>query len=208
VANAHSIFDLENDFGFAWEHAVQDALDGSVSAWILSNLYLAAQLVVLPGSLIWLYRRSPEVYVKLRNTVLATWMVAVPIYALLPVAPPRLAGIGMTDTVSQQATVAMTGHSTGFYNQFAAVPSLHCGFAVAIAIALAAAAKRPATKLLALSWGPAVCLSVVATGNHYIFDIFAGLAVSAIGYGIGLMIERRGERGPVFEPRTVQAQVA
>ena len=45
----------------------------------------------------------------------------------------------------------MTGSSTIFYNPLAAVPSLHCGFAVAIGIALAAATRNRALKLIALS---------------------------------------------------------
>jgi membrane-associated phospholipid phosphatase len=122
--------------------------------------------------------------VRLRDTVLATWLIAVPIYAAFPV-PPRLAGIGMSDAVSQQAAVELTGRSTLFYNELAAVPSLHCGFAVAIGIALAAAARHRVPRVLCLLWGPLVCLAVVATGNHYVFDIAAGLLVSVAGYLVG-----------------------
>ena len=154
--HAHWVLDAERTFGVAVECSVQDALDGGAVTWLLSNVYLAAQLVVLPGSLIWLFRRDKAVYRRLRDTILATWMLAVPIYAAFPVAPPRLAGLGMADTVSQQAAVGLTGHSTMFYNPYAAVPSLHCGFAFAIGIALAAAARRPATKALWLLWGPLV----------------------------------------------------
>jgi hypothetical protein len=50
-------------------------------------------------------------------------MLSVPIFALFPVAPPRLAGLGMEDTVSHQSGVVLTGHSTIFYNPLAAVPS-------------------------------------------------------------------------------------
>jgi membrane-associated phospholipid phosphatase len=185
TANAHWVLDVERGVGVAVEHSVQQGLDAGWLVWLLSNVYLAAQLLVVPGSLIYLYRRSPAVYKRLRDTILATWMLAVPIYALFPVAPPRLAGIGMADTVSDQAGVALTGHSTVFYNPLAAVPSLHCGFAFAIGIALAAAARRPWTKALALSWGPIVSLAVVATGNHYVFDIAAGLLVSVLGYVVG-----------------------
>jgi membrane-associated phospholipid phosphatase len=183
--NAHRVLDLESGLGLAVEHSVQSALDGGVIVWLMSNIYLAAQLAVVPGALIYLYRRSPGIYRRLRDTVLATWLLAVPIYAIFPVAPPRLAGIGMADTVSKQAGVALTGHSTIFYNPLAAVPSLHCGFAFAVGIALAAAARRPWTKALALSWGPIVSLAVVATGNHYLFDIAAGLLVSVVGYVVG-----------------------
>jgi membrane-associated phospholipid phosphatase len=181
VEHAQWVIDLERGLGVGVERSVQDHLDTPVVTGLLSNIYLAAQLVVLPGSLLWLFRRSRAVYGRLRDTVIATWLIAVPIFALFPVAPPRLAGIGMSDTVSRQAGVALTGHSTIFYNPIAAVPSLHCGFAMAVGIALAAAARRPWTRAVALLWGPLVCLSVVATGNHYVFDIAAGLLVTVLG---------------------------
>jgi PAP2 superfamily protein len=183
--HAQWVLDAERTLGVAVERSVQDALDGGAVACLLSNVYLAAQLVVLPGSLIWLFRRDKAVYRRLRDTILATWMLAVPIYAVFPVAPPRLAGLGMADTVSQQAAVGLTGHSTMFYNPYAAVPSLHCGFAFAIGIALAVAARRPAVKALWLLWGPSVSLAVVATANHYVLDIGAGLLVAAAGYLVG-----------------------
>jgi membrane-associated phospholipid phosphatase len=184
------VLDLERGLGVAVERSVQRALDAGPVMWLLSNVYLAAQLVVLPGALVYLYRRAPAVYRRLRDTVLATWLIAVPIYAAFPVAPPRLAGIGMADAVSRQAAVELTGRSTLFYNELAAVPSLHCGFAVAIGIALAAAARRRVTRLLCLLWGPLVCLSVVATGNHYVFDIVAGLVVAGAGLLVGPLPER------------------
>jgi membrane-associated phospholipid phosphatase len=106
------------------------------------------------------------------------------------VAPPRLAGIGIADTVSGQAAIALTGHSTIFYNPFAAVPSLHVGFAFAIGVAAAAALHAPWAKALALAWGPLVTLSVVATGNHYVFDIAAGLLVTAVGFAAGRLPAR------------------
>lgn len=183
--HARWIFELEQDAGMAVEGSVQKGLDSPAVSWLLSNLYLAAQLAVVPGALIWLYRRSPGVYRELRNTVVATWLIAVPVFALFPVAPPRLAGVGLADTVSQQAAVELTGRSTIFYNELAAVPSLHVGFAVAVGLACARVLERPWAKGLALLWGPLVSLSVVATGNHYLFDIAAGLAVTALGFGVG-----------------------
>lgn len=190
TANAHRILDLEHSTGTAVEQSVQQALDAGWATWLLSNVYLAAQMAVVPAALVFLYRRSPAIYRGLRDTILATWMLSVPIFALFPCAPPRLAGIGMDDTVSDQAAVALTGHSTIFYNPLAAVPSLHCGFAFAIGIALAAAARTRWAKALALSWGPIVALAVVATGNHYVFDIAAGLLVSVAGYVVGPTVSR------------------
>jgi membrane-associated phospholipid phosphatase len=199
--NARWVMDLEHSTGIAVERSVQQALDAGWATWLLSNVYLAAQLAVVPGALFFLYRGSPAIYRRLRDTILATWMLSVPIFALFPVAPPRLAGIGMADTVSDQAAVALTGHSTVFYNPLAAVPSLHCGFAFAIGIALAAAARTRWTKALALTWGPIVALSVVATGNHYVFDIAAGLLVSVAGYVVGTRVSRLVETRSLTVPR-------
>jgi len=189
--HAQWVVDVQRSVGVNVEASVQSALHGTVAIWILNNLYLAAQLVVVPGTLIWLYRRNRPVYVRLRNTVLATWLIAMPIYALFPVAPPRLAGVGLIDTITQGGGVRLdSALTTAFYNPLAAVPSLHAGFALAVGVALAAAARRPATKLLALSWAPIIALAVVATGNHFFFDIAAGLVVTIAGYVTGNAVDR------------------
>src|SRR3712207_5556371 len=74
--HAHWIVELERNLGVEVERSVQDALDGGVVMTLLSNVYLAAQLVVLPGALLFLFRRAPSVYRRLRDTVLAAWMLA------------------------------------------------------------------------------------------------------------------------------------
>jgi membrane-associated phospholipid phosphatase len=188
--HADRIVGLERSAHVAIEGSIQRALGSGAPSWLLSNVYLAAQLVVLPGALIWLYRRSRPVYRVLRSTVIATWLIAVPIFALFPVAPPRLAGIGIADTVSSRAGVALTGRSTLFYNPYAAVPSLHVGFAFAIGIAAATALRAPWARTLALLWGPLVTLSVLATGNHYVFDVAAGLLVTVAGFAAGRLTNR------------------
>ena len=71
-----------------------------------------------------------------------------PVYGLFPVAPPRLADIGITDTITTQTSFAMDSNfSTSFYNELAAVPSLHVGFAVAVGFALFAALRNPVAAL-------------------------------------------------------------
>jgi hypothetical protein len=185
------IVDTEQHLGVATEASVQHALTGTWILWLLNHAYIAAQLIVLPGALIFLYHRSRPVYVRLRNTVLATWLISVPVYALFPVAPPRLAGIGLVDTITQQTGFAMDSNmTTMFYNELAAVPSLHVGFAIAVGIAVAAAVRNPLLKTVALLWGPTIGLAVVATGNHFVFDIAAGVFASALGYGVGTLAAR------------------
>jgi membrane-associated phospholipid phosphatase len=206
-ANADWILDLEHHLGVADEASVQTALTGTWVLWLLNHLYLAAQLVVLPGSLIFLYHRSRPLYERLRNTILATWLISIPVYAAFPVAPPRLADIGLVDTITNQTGVALdSGLTTSFYNELAAVPSLHVGFAVAIGIALAAAVRHPVAKTIALLWGPTIGLAVVATGNHFVFDIAAGVVAAAIGYGLGVLLSRpETRRTPALCPAFADA---
>jgi hypothetical protein len=201
TANAHWIVDFERSLGVNIEDAVQKGISGTALIWILNHVYLAAQLVVLPGSLVFLYRRSRPIYEKLRNTVLATWVISIPVYALFPCAPPRLAHIGLVDTISTQTGFAMDSKlTTSFYNQLAAVPSLHVGFAFAIGVAVAASTSNRAIKVIAHLWGPLVALAVVATGNHFVFDIAAGMVAAVAGFGVGLLITRIGSWRPVLAP--------
>ena len=206
-ANADWILDFEHHLGVASEASVQTALTGTWALWLLNHLYLAAQLIVLPGALIFLYHRSQPVYERLRNTILATWLISIPVYAAFPVAPPRLADIGLVDTITHQTGVALdSGLTTSFYNELAAVPSLHVGFAMAIGIALAAAVRNPVAKVLSLLWGPTIALAVVATGNHFVFDIAAGVVAAAIGYGVGVALSRPVvRRVPALRPAFADA---
>ena len=193
--HAEWIIGLEEDLGVAVEATVQSALTGTGLLWVLNHLYLAAQLLVVPGALIYLYRRNRPLYATLRNTIIATWLVSIPVYALFPVAPPRLADMGVVDTITSQTGFSMDSKlTTSFYNELAAVPSLHVGFAVAVGIAIAAAVRHPLAKAAWLLWGPAIGFAVVATGNHFVFDIAAGLVASAVGYGAGTLAARAARR--------------
>jgi hypothetical protein len=207
-AKAHAawIVSFEHTFHLGVESTVQHAFDGSWVIWILNRLYLLAQMFVIPAVLIFLYNRSWAIYRTLRNTILATWLLSVPVYGFFPVAPPRLAGIGIEDTITTQSGVSLTSNfSTSFFNELAAVPSLHVGFAVAVGFALFAAIRQPVIRWVALLWGPIVALAVVATGNHFFFDAVAGIVASAAGYGLALMAARirvnrptRTSLGPAF----------
>ena len=206
-ANADWIMDLEDKLNVAVEATVQQGLTGTWLLWVLNHLYLAAQLVVLPGSLIFLYRRSRPLYERLRNTILATWVLSIPIYAAFPVAPPRLADSGLVDTITTQTGVALDSSlTTSFYNELAAVPSLHVGFAVVIGIIVAAAIRTRPLKLAWLLWGPAIGLAVVATGNHYVFDIAAGVVAAGLGYALGAAVARATPRPRRTAPRTAFAE--
>ncbi len=194
VENAHRVLGAEAVLGLDVEAAAQRALDGTIWLTALSWVYLAAQPVVIPIVVVWVYRRSKPVYRVLRNTLIAGWMLALPVYALFPTAPPRLAGVGMPDSVSAESGIALHSDvTTLFYNPFAAVPSLHCGFAFACGLAVAAAARSRPLRIAGLVWGPLVSVSTVVTANHYVVDLGAGLAVTAAGLVVGLAVARIGD---------------
>jgi hypothetical protein len=205
LRHARELWTLEHRLRLAIEPDVQRAFLHSALLPIFNHLYLAAQNVVLPATLLLTYRADRVVYLRLRRTLIGAWLMAIPVYALFPTAPPRLSHLGIADTVSAGTGVQLTSKTTtAFFNPFAAVPSLHVGFAFAIGLALAAIAERPLLRLLALAWGPAILLTVVVTGNHFIFDACAGLAVTAVAFLVGnrpgLLVRRLSAPAPRVTP--------
>jgi hypothetical protein len=214
LAHAHDVVALERYVHLDFEGGVQRAFLDSPLLSLLNYVYLAAQNVVLPASLVLLYRLDRSMYGVLRNTLLATWLLALPIYALYPAAPPRLSGLGIVDTVSTGSPLKLeSGTTTSLFNQFAAVPSLHVGFAFAIGIALAAALRAPILRFAALMWGPVMLLTVVATGNHFVFDAITGVLITAAGYGVHRLVAsgwlaRRPAAGYAIGARPIEPATA
>jgi membrane-associated phospholipid phosphatase len=195
VRNAHRVTGLERAAGLDVEGRIQGALTGTPWLTLLDWVYLAAQTVALAGGLVFAYRRRPRVYRALRTTLIGAWVISLPVYALFPTAPPRLAGIGIADSVSAQTPVSLDASSTGiFFNPYAAVPSLHAAFAVALGIGVAVCLRRWSLRGAALLWGPLVALSVLATGNHFVVDIAAGLVVTLIGFAAACLTARGRRR--------------
>lgn len=191
LENARSIVALQARLGIGFEAAVQEHLIGQPVMWLLNRLYLIAQFAVVPFALIWVYRRRHDLYPRLRTTVLATWLIALPVYALFPTAPPRLADIGIVDTVSRQTRFALDSPAvTAFYNPIAAVPSLHAGFAIAVGVAVGVSVRPLWARVAALLWGPAVAVVVIATGNHFVLDVVLGAMAVLVGYGTAILVHR------------------
>jgi membrane-associated phospholipid phosphatase len=203
VAHAHAVGALERRVGISVERGVQAALEHTPWLTLLDLAYVAAQVAVVPLTLVWTYRRRRDVYGRLRTTIIATWMLAVPVFVLLPVAPPRLAGLGIADTLAAPAGGLNSRLATSFYNPLAAMPSLHCGFALAVSIALARTARHRWARVLAAAWTPVVVLAVVATGNHFVLDVLAGLALTLVGAATGRLLG-----APVARLRRGAARVA
>ena len=74
LAHAHLVVALEQTLQLEVEGGVQDAFLHSPLLTVLNYVYLAAQNLVLPASLVLLYRLNRTTYRTLRNTLLATWL--------------------------------------------------------------------------------------------------------------------------------------
>ena len=88
--------------------------------------------------------------------------------------------------------------SSSFSNPVAAVPSLHAGWALGVGIGLVIYARPLFWKLVGVFYPIAVVLTIVVTGNHFVFDALAGMLVmgSASGSRNGSGAGRDPRRSP------------
>jgi hypothetical protein len=178
------IVELERRFHVFGERAVQHAADAVPAApTVLGIAYIVLHFAGTTAFLVWLYRRHPERFALVRNTLIAATGIALSLYVLFPVAPPRLAALGFVDTVSHSAKVNLSSDLLGsLYNPFAAVPSLHFGYALLVGVTLAAVARRPVVRVLGALYPALMLFVIVATGNHFFFDAAAGALAIGAGY--------------------------
>ncbi len=177
-ANAADLIALEERLGILVEPDLQRFFGDNHLAMPFWNLfYPVSQVIVLPLTLILVFRYRRAAYPFLRNLAILSWCGGLVWYALQPVAPPRLAGLA-SDTVSSQTFVDLESpFIQAFYNPVAAMPSLHVGLAPVVAWALWRLTRSPWTRALGLAYPILVATSIVVTGNHYLLDIVGGLAV-------------------------------
>jgi hypothetical protein len=183
--NARRIAELEQALSFAWEQSVQRAFLGLPELVEAMNLFYFVGHFLLTGLFfIWLYHRSKDGFRSFRNGFLAATAIAVIIHWQFPTAPPRLiTGLGITDTLRLFWNVDIgSPRVEGFSNPVAAVPSLHAGWAVGVGVGLVRYATHRLLKVLGVLYPLAVTLTIVVTGNHFIFDALAGAAVLAAGF--------------------------
>lgn len=141
----------------------------------------------------WAFYRHRRHYHWTRNAVFVSGAIALLVYLTFPVAPPRLLpGAGFVDTLKD--VFALQYEDSGLVNHYAALPSMHQGFAVIIGVALyrIIGGRRG---LLLLGLLPTLMLiSIIATGNHWILDAVFGAAAALIGMAIATHFETHGAR--------------
>jgi hypothetical protein len=185
MANARKVDNLERGFNFAWEQSVQQTFLRVPELIEAMNLFYFVGHFVLTGVFfLWLYNRSRDGFRSFRNGFLVATAIAFVIHWQFPTAPPRLmAGLGIEDTMRVLWNIDIgSPHASAFSNPVAAVPSLHAGWAFGVGIGLIRYARNPILRVLGAIYPIAVVLTIVATGNHFIFDALAGAAVLAVGF--------------------------
>ena len=102
------------------------------------------------------------------------------IHWLYPTAPPRLAGVGLQDTLLVLSGIDIgSPHSSALSNPVAAVPSLHAAYALGVGIGMIRFARSHLIRFAGAIYPPLVVLTIVVTGNHFVLDAVAGMAVLA-----------------------------
>jgi PAP2 superfamily len=142
------------------------------------NLYYdILHFPILIGCLIWLYAWHRDRYPQIRTTV-ALFTGASLLIQLIPVAPPRLLpGTGLVDTAARYGQSVYTWHGGFDADQFSAMPSVHVGWALIVAIAVIRVSPSR-WRWLAAAYPLLTTLAVVVTANHFWLDgIAAALLV-------------------------------
>ena len=183
--NARSLIRLEKGTGLFVETAIQARMLPHVRlVETLNVFYLTAHWIVTPVFFVWLYRCRRHAYAAVRNAFLVANGLALVVFMLFPVAPPRLAGgrEGFVDTLDRVSDVDLHGGVlSGWFNPYAAVPSMHFGYAALIGVVTAAQVRRPWVRALAPAYPAVVLLTIVGTANHYVIDAIAGGLAMAVG---------------------------
>ena len=187
--NARYLMKLESHLGIFEEISIQSATisyDLVVHAFNLIYFYAHWPAIVLFG--IYLFVTKPHIYTITRNAFLISGAIALVFFVLFPVAPPRLATVGIVDTLGM--TVPLDYDNSPMVNPYAALPSMHVGWCLVLSLGLYLSTRRRSVRMLALSITPAMWIATIITGNHFIIDGLFGTTLAAIGFISALWLNR------------------
>jgi membrane-associated phospholipid phosphatase len=183
--NATKIIQLESRLGIFHELAIQRWLiDHALGVVQIANeFYTIGYFPVLILFSVLLYRFEPERFAIFKLTFLLGLGFALVCFSVFPLAPPRLvSGFGFVDT-QQVFSSSLYNHKSvlSFYNPYAAMPSLHFGWALLVGI-IAYGFERRAFKIFGVLYPSCMALVVVTTGHHFFLDIVGGGIVVGLAY--------------------------
>ncbi|NGO07022.1 inositol phosphorylceramide synthase [Streptomyces sp. HC44] len=202
-SNANRVWDLERAVHLPGEGAVQSALlHGDTLVHIANTYYATVHFPATAAFLVWLYLRRPTHYVWARRALAAITAAALLVHLTFPLAPPRmLAMAGLVDTGQMYGPTVYgaSPETDSLSNQFAAMPSLHFGWALMVAIGLIVA-MRSRWRWLWLLHPLLTLLVIVGTANHYWLDAIVAAALLGIVLAVIRLPHRTAAAGGPPEP--------
>jgi PAP2 superfamily len=188
LANAREVWHVERWLHLPMEQDVQGWLMHSVKVAELANTYYAVvHFPVTVGFLVFMFVRRPDHYFWVRRALILMTGAALVVGVVFPLAPPRMRPeLGFVDTGALFGpSVYGPPEGGSIANQFAAMPSLHIGWAVLVALGFIVA-MRSRLRWLWILHPVMTILVVVGTANHWWLDgavavllLVGALAVSA-----------------------------
>jgi hypothetical protein len=179
--NANRLIALERFLHIYTESAVQKAF---LSArWFIKFLnvyYGTLHFVITAALLIWVYLRRHEHYRQYRNLLGMTTALALIGYFAFPLAPPRVYPCHCFKDTLETVGGLWSYHSSAakaIANPFAAMPSLHFGWALWCATVFWSFARHRAVRALTVIYPAMTLLAVVVTANHYWLDAVGGAVI-------------------------------
>jgi PAP2 superfamily len=167
----------QRTFHHLFEQTAQRIVDSShflltIAAWTYWN----SEFTVLCATLLFVYLRRHERFARFRNTILLANMIGLIGYVVMPTAPPWMfASYGFVDGVNHSS-----GAVAALANPYAAMPSLHAADALIVGWFLFSACRSRWAKALWALWPAWVWFCVMATANHYLVDVVAGIGVGLV----------------------------
>ena len=159
---------------------------------IFNNVYFWFHFPVIAVTGIVLSLIARPVFVLLRNSILLSGGVSLVIYWLFPVSPPRLVqGHDFVDTMDLFSQVSYQAQEfTPFVNQYAAMPSLHAGWALLLVLAIMSGFKSMILRFFFILIFLFQLIAIICTGNHFWLDGLAGIAICLLAWGGALLLRR------------------
>jgi hypothetical protein len=190
MIHAEAIVAREEQLGIFVEPQLQaHIVDHPILVHLSNWVYVWGHWPVIIGAVIWLWTRHRESYPLYRNAVLISGAIGMVIFALYPVAPPRLVpDLGLVDTVTLQSRAYRLLQPPALANQYAAMPSLHFGWNLIVGIAIVRHAATPLGRLIGFLLPAAMFAAIVLTANHYILDGVFGGIVAMVGLAAALAL--------------------
>jgi PAP2 superfamily protein len=180
-ANAIHLVDLEQWLHIYNESAVQKAfLDARWFIKIMNVYYGTLHFVITAGLLIWVYLRRHEHYRQYRNLLGMTTALALIGYFAFPLAPPRMYPCECFEDTLETVGGLWSYQSAAakqIANRFAAMPSLHFGWALWCGTLLWSFARHHVVRALSVIYPALTLLAIVVTANHYWLDAVGGAII-------------------------------